>query len=111
MATLVGQSIEQPSGRLQKVHVLQPDVFLHCWQQSAGVNTCFACCCELTSKTMGVPSTFCCSRTVSGQHQTMATYDKPQKSPAAVPASADDHIDISPSLLATRQGLCMLRSL
>lgn len=71
MATLVGQSMEQPSGRLQKVHVLQPDVFLHCWQQSAAVKTCFACCWELTSKTIGSPSTFCCSRIPPGQHQNL----------------------------------------
>ena len=65
--------MEQPSGRLQKVQVLQPDVFLHCWQQSAGVKTCFAGCWELTSKTMGSPSTFCCSRNLSAQHQFVAT--------------------------------------
>ena len=78
--------MEQPSGRLQKVHVLQPDVFLHCWQQSAGVKTCLVGCWELTSKTMGSPSTFCCSRLLSGQHSFVTTVYKLWESSAAIPA-------------------------
>lgn len=65
VATLLGQSLEQPSERPQKVHVLQPPVLRHSRQQSAALNTRFWGCWEFTSMTMVSPSTFCCSAYVN----------------------------------------------
>lgn len=60
LATLAGQSEEQPSGRPQKVQVLQPPWFLHALQQSAAVNTVLVGELLFTSITSVSPPTFCC---------------------------------------------------
>ncbi len=61
LATLAGQSEEHPSGRLQKVHTLQPPYFLHAAQQSAAVNTVLVGVLLFTSNTSASPPTFCCA--------------------------------------------------
>ena len=61
LATLAGQSEEQPSGRLQKVQVLQPLWFLHALQQSAAVKTVLVGELLFTSITSVSPPTFCCA--------------------------------------------------
>lgn len=65
LATLAGQSEEQPSGRLQKVQTLQPPYFLHAAQQSAAVNTVLVGVLLFTSNTSASPPTFCCTTPVS----------------------------------------------
>lgn len=65
MATLAGQSEEQPSVWPQNVQVLQPLVCWHCLQQSAALYTTLVGELLFTSNTMVSPATFCCAQ---GQH-------------------------------------------